>query len=103
MSPQARWTGRSDPLMAEIAEALEIPTDMVMGHAPGPGGSIVVLYTVDTGDENRGMEGDAFLAVLARDVHGVLYVTARQKKPGMLDGIRKSIEADVRRMQEGKG
>ena len=42
--PEVRWTGRAEPLIAEVAEALGVRTDAVMGFAQ-TGGVVTAMYT----------------------------------------------------------
>lgn len=68
MPINARWTGRTDPIIAEVAEALGVPTDCIMGVKTGD--DLMVLYSQDV--ENA--DPDIWAAHLSRDDAGVMRV-----------------------------
>lgn len=84
MSAGVRW-GRA-PDFAEVAEALEVRTDQILGTANRGGRGTTVLFT--PGEP----EGDVYAGLVERDADGILRETGRALVPGYWDGLRRRIE-----------
>lgn len=76
---RTRMTGRTDPLIVEVAETLGIPSDLVAAvgkNLPGLGGRVIVAtFSPDYNDGDETVYG----ARLRRDDDGILREIGRVK------------------------
>lgn len=75
-TPRTRWTGRTDPLIVEVAEALGCPTDLVAGVGRSPGRATFVVAAFSPGYP---ADEAVYGATLARDGDGILRERRRRK------------------------
>lgn len=89
---RVRWAHGADPPIAEVAEALGVPTDAVMAMTAGPRGSRVTVLFSKPSDERD--PPAVFGQFFERDADGILRPVSEPREiPGMLDGIRRGIES----------
>lgn len=77
---KTRWRGRTDPLFAEVAEALGTETDLVMAAMPTPGGRNVYAMATPGYPEDK----TVIKVLLRRDAGGVLQVIETEEDPELL-------------------
>jgi hypothetical protein len=81
------WAGRTQGPFPEVAEALGVPTDLIMAAHEMVGGRFMVIYTPDwPQDPTTGA------AALTRRPDGMLQVIERERRPE----IGQQIAADLR-------
>jgi hypothetical protein len=90
MSPDVRWGGRSAPIFAEVAEALETTTDLIMAASEWGDGTVVALATPRHPDDLTVVK-----ATLRRDAIGILRVLRSEEDPGLWDEIRSAVDDRV--------
>lgn len=91
---RAEWTGRTEPIFVEVAEALAIPTDLIMAAAVHEG-RITAMYTRP--DDERDLPA-VYALHFDRDVFGVLQAIGEPfEVPGMLEEVRRNVEGKLRR------
>jgi hypothetical protein len=88
-TPDVRWTGRTNPILVEVAEAVATTTDLIMATY-AQGRTRVALYTLD------GNDPDLMVAYLERDDDGILRVLKTVKQPGAMERMRAEIEERLR-------
>jgi len=85
---RAEWTDRTDPAMAEAAEALGIPTDMVMAYVWLSDDRMLAMFTPPE-DEDEVWGG-----LLERDGDGILGVVAKERRPGLMAEFKRNLGID---------
>lgn len=83
---QTEWVGRTE--MAEVAEALNVPTDMIM--AVSSDGTVLFTYPHEMDDD-----GIIWVARLGRDADGVV-VASPPQPTGTLGEFKAKMDAHMR-------
>jgi hypothetical protein len=91
--PNIEWRGRVD--FAEFAEALGIPSDLVMAVTPRQHGGVQAFVVLYTRPDDRGKPPEVWAQVLTRDADGVF---ERRGEPEVVPDFL----ADVERAAKGK-
>ena len=95
--PRVEWRGRLD--FAEVAEALDVPTDQVMSVLAQPGtGDLLVIYNPEPSDDYQ--RTLLYSVLVRRGQDDVLFAASTPKaQPGLWE----QIEADLRRALNDEG
>jgi hypothetical protein len=93
--PRAHWTGRSNPLIVQAAEALGVTTDLVMAVARAPGAAFghiyLALYSPFAAEPER-----IARAWLARDDDGILRLRGKPEEvPGFAGWVGNATNARI--------
>lgn len=93
MTERVEWHNAPD--FAEVAEALRIPTDLVMAVRNPNGRDVLALFTVEHGSTL------IYSTTLRRGVDGVLFeASPRRAHPGMWEQIVEKMDAELPGMIE---
>jgi hypothetical protein len=91
---RVRWAHGGDAPIAEIAEALGVPTEAIMG-VTAQGDRATVLFTPP--DDKRRLPA-VFAQHFTRDADGILRPASEPREiPGMLEEIERNIERELTR------
>ena len=88
--PDVRWADRTAPIFAEVAEAMDTTTDLVMAAMQQPGGRIFAMVTPRYPPDQTVVK-----AVLQRDALGVLRVVATDEDPHLWDQLRAKLDEEL--------
>lgn len=80
------WAGRTEGPFPEVAEALGVPTDLIMAAHTAGGGRFTVIYTPD-----HPHDPTTWMALLQRRSDGTLRVLKRDRRPEIGKQIRRDL------------